>query len=182
MRIFLFLLLFLLLSGCNTVQIAKEVTKATKSIKTSVENIVKGSQEVSEVSEVSERGLDDNEKSKNIVADEIDLNIKKERKIVEEEKKQEEIVAKEQKKVVKVNFLGKTISEIKSNLGNESLLRIDGNTHTVRFDNNFCKIFLFFNNSEKKPKVQYFEIRNNLGELIQTKKQIEVCYKEFGLT
>jgi len=179
MRIFLFLLLFSVLSGCNTVQIAKEFAKATKSIKTSVENIVKDEEEVAAI---SEKVLNDKEKPKNIIADEVDLNIKNERKIVEEEKKQEEIAVKEQKKVVRVNFLGKTISEIKYNLGNESLLRVDGNTDTARFDNHFCKIFLFFNNSEKNPKVQYFEIRNNLGELIQTKKQVEICYKEFGLT
>jgi len=41
MRLFLFLSFIMLLSGCTSIEVAKEVTKATASIKTSVANIIK---------------------------------------------------------------------------------------------------------------------------------------------
>ena len=40
MRIFLLFILIILLSNCTTVEFAKEITKATKSIKTSSNNII----------------------------------------------------------------------------------------------------------------------------------------------
>ena len=38
MRIFIFLTLFFILSNCSTVEVAREVTKATKSVKESIQN------------------------------------------------------------------------------------------------------------------------------------------------
>ena len=43
MRILILFSLFILLSNCTTIEVAKEVTKVTKSIQTSVDNIVKSS-------------------------------------------------------------------------------------------------------------------------------------------
>ena len=40
MRLFLFFCFIIFLSGCTSIEVAKEVTKATASIKTSVENII----------------------------------------------------------------------------------------------------------------------------------------------
>ena len=40
MRIFFFIIIVTLLSGCTTIEVAKEVTKASKSIKKSVDNMI----------------------------------------------------------------------------------------------------------------------------------------------
>ena len=41
MRLFLFFSFIIILPGCTGIEVAKEVTKATASIKTSVANIIK---------------------------------------------------------------------------------------------------------------------------------------------
>lgn len=61
MRIFLFFTFILFLSSCTTVEVAKEVTKATKSIKVSVDNIFKSMEEDKKVVEIEKT------KSKQIV-------------------------------------------------------------------------------------------------------------------
>ena len=66
-------------------------------------------------------------------------------------------------------------------IGNPKLIRIDGNSLTERFDNNFCQLFLFSNIKTKNSKIEYFEIRNKEGKLIINKKKIEKCYKNFKL-
>ena len=45
MRIFFFLTFIMVQYGCASVEVAKEVTKASKSIKTTVENITKKNNE-----------------------------------------------------------------------------------------------------------------------------------------
>ena len=57
----------------------------------------------------------------------------------------------------------------------------DGNTKLARFDTSNCRIFVFFNLSENKQRVEHFEIRDQQGELIKTKEKIQHCYKNFGL-
>ena len=49
MRIFLFFVIIMFLCGCSTVEVAKEVTKATKSIKTSVDKIINSFEEEKEI-------------------------------------------------------------------------------------------------------------------------------------
>ena len=61
MRILFFFILIITLSGCATVEVAKEVTKATKSIKTSVDNIVSLIEKDKEIVEIEK------EKEKKIV-------------------------------------------------------------------------------------------------------------------
>ena len=41
MRLFLFFSFIILLPGCTSIEVAKEVTKATASIKTSITNVIK---------------------------------------------------------------------------------------------------------------------------------------------
>ena len=168
MRILILFSLFILLSNCTTIEVAKEVTKVTKSIQTSVDNIVKSSSNNSQEEVIEEETND-----KQIIDQEI-ANLEKEKK----EKKE---IIKEQKKETKINFLGKTSNEIKLMIGEPTLLRIDGNSRTVRFDNNFCQLFLFSNAEIKNARVEYFEIRNKVGNLIINKEKIEKCYKNFKL-
>jgi len=168
MRILLLFSIIALLSNCTSVEIAKELTKATKSIKTSIDNIVKSSADTNQEEIIEEKNVD-----KKIIDQEI-ANLEK-------EKKEKEKIIKEQKKKTKINFLGKNFNEIKLMVGEPILLRTDGNSKTVRFDNNFCQLFLFSNAKTKNFRVEYFEIRNKEGKLIINQKKIEKCYKNFKL-
>ena len=168
MRILLLFSIIALLSNCTSVEIAKELTKATKSIKTSIDNIVKSSADTNQEEIIEEKNVD-----KKIIDQEI-ANLEK-------EKKEKEKIIKEQKKKTKINFLGKNFNEIKLMVGEPILLRTDGNSKTARFDNNFCQLFLFSNAKMKNFRVEYFEIRNKEGKLIINQKKIEKCYKNFKL-
>jgi len=168
MRILLLFSIIALLSNCTSVEIAKELTKATKSIKTSINNIVKSSADTNQEEIIEEKNVD-----KKIIDQEI-ANLEK-------EKKEKEKIIKEQKKKTKINFLGKNFNEIKLMVGEPILLRTDGNSKTARFDNNFCQLFLFSNAKTKNFRVEYFEIRNKEGKLIINQKKIEKCYKNFKL-
>ena len=162
MRILLLFSLIMILPNCATVEVAKEVTKASKSIKTSVSNMIKGSDIIQSEGEGKK---------------EIDQEIES----LEKEKRAKEIIIKEQKKKTKINFLGKDSDEIQLILGDPLLLRIDGNSRTLRFDNDFCQLFLFSNLKSKGGVIDYFEIRNRQGKLIINKEKIEKCYKNFNL-
>ena len=168
MRILLLFLLITFLTNCTTVEIAKEVTKATKSIKTTVDNIIK----------------DSDNKNQEVVSSEISINkqtIDMDKENLKNEKKEKEKIIKEQKQEAKINFLEKTYSEIKLKIGKPQLIRIDGNSQTIRYDNNFCQLFLFSNAKTKNAKIKYYEIRNKEGNLIINKEKIKQCYKNFNL-
>ena len=162
MRIFLLSIFMLIQLSCTTVEVAKEVTKATKSIKTSVDKIINTKETNDEIT--------------NLKND----SIKQEKEILAIEKKKEKKLVKEQKKIIEINFLDKTLNEIKKNFGEPQLLRIDGNVQTVRFDTNKCRLFLFFNLNVNFSRVLHFEIRDNKGNLINTKAKIQECYKDLN--
>ena len=169
MRILCILIFNFLLLGCNTVQVAKEVSKVSSSIKTSYEKILEKNSKTDKIDNVIEQ------------KEEEIKTIEKEKEILEKEKIKEKKIVKEQKKNVDINFLGKKLNEIQLSLGKPYLNRIDGNTQMVRFDNSFCKIFIFFNSSIDNAKAKHFEVRNKMGGLINKKNQIEKCYKGFKL-
>jgi hypothetical protein len=168
MRILLFFSLIIFLSNCASVEIAKEVTKATRSIKTSVTNIIKNSSN-DNIEELAKNKKDD----KKIINYEI-ANLEK-------EKKEKEKIIIEQKNKTVLNFLDKNSDEVRLMIGNYTLMRIDGNTRTTRFDNNYCQLFLFSNAESKNAEVKYFEIRNKKGNLIVESEKIKNCYKNFKL-
>ena len=174
MRILLLFSIIALLSNCTSVEIAKELTKATKSIKTSFDNIIKSSGDTNQKEIIEEKNVDQEVIDQEVIDQEI-ANLEK-------EKKEKEKIIKEQKKKTKINFLGKNFNEIKLMVGEPILLRIDGNSKTARFDNNFCQLFLFSLTKLKNARVDYFEIRNKEGNLIINKKNIDKCYKSFKLT
>ena len=170
MRILLFLTFIYFLSGCTTIEIAKEVNKASQSIKTSVQKITKADKKILEVS-------NEDEPDSAIIK-----TIEKEKEIIETEKKKERKLVKEQKKLVTINFIGKTLDELSLLLGDPQLIRLDANVTTARFDSNKCRLFLYFNNDINTPRVEHFEIRDDKGNLINIKKKIHECYKDFKLT
>ena len=153
----LLILLIIILSGCTSVKVAKVVTKTTNSVKTSIEKIT-------------------DKKSK--IKEKDDLTQEKEEIVIEQKK--EKAVAVKQKRNIAIKFLGKTLPELIKEFGEPALIRLDGTTKTARFDTSSCRLFVFFNLKIKKSGVDYYEIRNTKGNLVDRKKNIEKCFKEIS--
>ena len=153
----LLILLIIILSGCTSVKIAKVVTKTTNSVKTSIEKIT-------------------DKKSK--IKEKDNLTQEKEEIVIEQKK--EKAVAVKQKRNIAIKFLGKTLPELIKEFGEPALIRLDGTTKTARFDTSSCRLFVFFNLKIKKSGVDYYEIRNAKGNLVDRKKNIEKCFKEIS--
>jgi len=166
MRIFLFFLLSLLVWGCSTVEITKEVIK----VKNTVTNKVKesASQKEEETESVVEEIVEEKE-------------IEKEIETIEEKQELEKNIIENQQKLADINFIGKSENIIFELLAEAQLSRIDGSVYTLRYDSNNCRLFLFFNQETNIKRVEYFELRNNKAELLNSKDSLEGCYKEFGL-
>ena len=153
----LLILLIIILSGCTSVKVAKVVTKTTNSVKTSIEKIT-------------------DKKSK--IKEKDNLTQEKEEIVIEQKK--EKAVAVKQKRNIAIKFLGKTLPELIKEFGEPALIRLDGTTKTARFDTSSCRLFFFFNLKIKKSGVDYYEIRNAKGNLVDRKKNIEKCFKEIS--
>ena len=177
MRIFFFFTFILILNGCTTIEVAKGVSKVSSSIETSVKKISGKEEKKEEIKEKEEESINEN-----ISLEEKVSAAKKEKEIVEVEKTRQKKVVKKQKEVIKINFVGKTINEIYMRLGDPNLFRLDGNTQTMRFDSDTCRLFLFFNSTIPMPQVNYFEMRDEKGNLIKENVNIENCYKKFDLS
>ncbi len=159
MRLLTYLLLLTFISGCTTIEVTKEVVK--------VGNVVKD--KVEEKFEEKEKDTSENN------------TIVEEQKIITEEKEEEKTIVKTQQKLAQINFIGKKINEIKSQMGEPELSRSDGAVKTIRYDSKSCRLFLFFNLKKNIKKVEHFEFRDYLGELLNTKQSLETCYIEYNL-
>ena len=166
----------LILSGCTTVEIAKEVTKATSSIKTSFMKI-SSNEEESEEQTSNEEELEEQTSNEEESEERISMEIQE---ITIEKKKEEEIILK-QNKIATISFIGKTLDELTKQLGEPKLLREDGKSTTARYDTQSCRIFIFFNTSIKNPRAEYYELRNVSGELVERQIDIEKCFSEIKL-
>ena len=154
-------LLILFLYSCSTVEVAKELTKVTSSVKTSIKKIA-----------TDKEGAEDS--IQEIKKEEL---IKEKQKIITEKKKTKEVIVK-QSQITKIEIIGKKIDQLKIEFGEPNFTRVDGNTTTIRFDTESCRLFVFFNSAINKSKSQYFEIRNKNGNLIENKNDIEKCLIE----
>ncbi len=159
MRLLTYLPLLILLTGCTTIEMTKEVVK--------VGNVVKG-----KVKEQFE------EQNIEIVEDKT---IVEEQQIITEEKEEEKTIVKTQQKLAKINFIGKKIDEIKVQMGDPKLSRSDGVVQIFRYDSVSCRLFLFFNITTNTKRVEHFEFRDDMGELLNTKQSLENCYREYKL-
>ena len=159
MRLLTYLVLLTFLAGCTTIEVTKEVVK--------VGNVVK---------EKVEEKFEDDEKE--IVEDKT---IIEEQQIVTEEKEEEKTIVKTQQKMAQINFIGKKINEIKTEMGDPQLSRSDGSVQTLRYDSTSCRLFLFFNLNTNTKRVEHFEFRDYLGELLNSKQSLETCYREYKL-
>ncbi len=155
MRLLTYFIILTFLVSCTTIEVTKEVVK--------VGNVVKEKLEKEELEIVE------------------DKTIVEEQKIIIEEKKEEEIIVKTQQKLAKINFIGKKINEIQSQMGEPKLSRSDGSVQTLRYDSESCRLFLFFNLNANIKRVEHFEFRDYLGELLNTKQSLEKCYREYKL-
>ena len=166
MRIFLFLTLSLLVWGCSTVEVTKEVIKVTNTVTDKVKDSVLQKKEGTE--SVVEEIVEEKE-------------IEEEIEIIEEKQELEKNIIENQQQVADINFIGKSEYIIFELLGEAQLSRIDGSVYTLRYDGDNCRLFLFFNQEANIKRVEYFELRNNKAELLNSKDSLESCYKEFGL-
>ncbi len=166
MRIFLFITLSLLVWGCSTVEVTKEVIKVTNTVTDKVKGSV----------------LQKEEDTESIVEEIVEeKEIEEEIEIIEEKQELEKNIIENQQKVTDINFIGKSENIIFELLGEAQLSRIDGSVYTLRYDGDNCRLFLFFNQETNIKRVEYFELRNNKAELLNSKDSLESCYKEFGL-
>ena len=159
MRLFIYLVILFFLSSCTTIEVTKEVVKVGNVVKEKVE----GQFQKEEV-EVIE-----------------DNTIVKEQQIISEEKEEEKTIVKTQQKLAQINFIGKKINDIESQMGTAELTRSDGIVYTMRYDSSSCRLFLFFRLNSNTKRVEHFEFRDSFGDLLDTKKSLEVCYKEYSL-
>ena len=166
MRIFLFLSLSLLVLGCSTVEVTKEVIKVTNTVTEKVKD-----------------AIPNNENEENAIIEEIieENAIEEEIEIIEEKQEEEKSIVESQQKSAEINFIGKTEDNILNVMGATKLSRIDGSVYTLRYDSINCRLFLFFNKDASIKRVEYFELRNNRAELLSSEKSIEQCYKELKL-
>ena len=163
MRIFLFLTLLLLVSNCSTVKVTKEIIKVKNTVTNQLKNTVTKKDEVN--------------LEKIINSKEIEEEIE----TIKEKKKEEKNIVESQQKIAEINLIGKTQLIITDLLGQAQLNRVDGTVYTLRYDSKNCKLFLFFNQETKNKRVEYFELRNTKGELLNSKGSLEKCYREFKL-
>ena len=159
MRLFIYLVVLVFLTSCTTIEVTKEVVKVGNVVKEKVEE-----QFQKEEIEVVE-----------------DKTILEEQQIISEEKEEEETIVKTQQKLAQINFIGKKINEIENQMGTAELARFDGIVHTMRYDSESCRLFLFFNLNSNIKRVEHFEFRDSFGELLDTKQSLEACYKEYNL-
>ena len=159
MRLFFYLVILFFLSSCTTIEVTKEVVKVGNVVKEKVE----GQFQKEEVEVVE------------------DNTIVKEQQIISEEKEEEKTIVKTQQKLAQINFIGKKINEIESQMGTAELTRSDGIVYTMRYDSKSCRLFLFFGLNSNSKRVEHFEFRDSFGDLLDTKKSLEVCYKEYSL-
>ena len=160
-------LLIITQNGCTTVEIVKEVSKAGDSIKTTIQKVTKNQNDLEKTEDII--------KTEDAIEEEGIIEEKEE--IIVAKKKDEALVNK-QKEIAAIKIEGKTLNQLTQNFGKFDFTREDGNTKTVRYNASTCRVFVYFNLRVKKPKAEYYEIRNIKGELIDKKEKINKCFKE----
>ena len=94
MKLLFYLLTLLFLSSCTTIEVTKEVVKVGNVVKEKVEEQL--------------------EKDKEIIEEKT---IVEEQQIITEEKEEEKTIVLTQQKLSQINFIGKTINEVKDQIG-----------------------------------------------------------------
>ena len=169
MRIFLFLLLSLSIWSCTTVEVTKEVIKVTNTITDQVKE------------RIPKKEIEEEDSLDEILEELEEKEIEEQIEIIEETQEEEKNIVASQQKLAEINFIGKTENQIQNLLGEPQLSRIDGTVYTMRYNSNNCRLFLFFNQNIGNKRVEYFELRNAMADLLNSKQSLEQCYREFNL-
>ena len=103
----------------------------------------------------------------------LDLSLKN-----KEEKKRGVKTVLFQKKSAKIDLIGKNKEELVAIFGEPSLVRKDRVIYLIRFDKKNCIAYTFLDDSQKKPRVAYFELRDRDGNLVESKKTIQECIQK----
>ena len=169
MRIFLFLLLSLSIWSCTTVEVTKEVIKVTDTITDQVKE------------RIPKKEIEEEDSLDEILEELEEKEIEEQIEIIEETQEEEKNIVASQQKLAEINFIGKTENQILKLLGEPKLSRIDGAVHTTRYNSDNCRLFFFFNQNIENKRVEYFELRNDRADLLNSKQSLEQCYREFNL-
>jgi len=179
--IFFFLILTIfIITGCASVEVVKEATKATKVIENSFKKLFEPSDE----KEPKEDRVEKESEEKQEILKEDDIIKQKilveKQEISKEQKKMGAIIIK-QKEIATIDLSRKTLKDLTQLIGRPSLIREDRKTKTARFDSKNCRLFVFMDSTLNEPLVEYYELRNELGELIDHEKNIQLCFKKIKI-
>ena len=131
----------IIFNGCTSIEVAKELTKLSKSTATSIKNITKPKEE--EIKEVPSIIIETEQEN-------TEQQISIEKKEIIQEKIRTRKVVKKQQKIAQLNLLGKTLNDLNKIFGKPQLHRKDQSTIIIRYDSNSCRIFLFMNCATNK--------------------------------
>ena len=169
-----------IITGCASVEVAKEATKASKVIENSFKNLFKPPDEKDSKVDKVETVLE--EKQEILKEDEIIKQkiLVEKQEILKEQKKMSSVIIK-QKEIAAIDLSRKTLKELIRLIGHPNLIREDRKTSTARFDSKNCRLFVFMDSTLKEPLVEYYELRNSLGELIDHEKNIRSCFRKIKI-
>ena len=179
MRLFLLMLYFLLLESCTAIDTTKEIIKAGDSVKNTVSKMIENKKDDKKI--IEKKNIEAEIEIESQIKVEIETEIEAEKEIITTEQKEQKNIVETQQKTSEINFLGSSLNEIKEILGEFKLAREDDNTYLLRYDSKNCRLFLFSNLQDINKQVEYFELRNLNGILLESRQSIEQCYKEFNL-
>ena len=134
------------------------------------------------IKKITSSQVDDEKTENNIKEKEEIIVVKKKEEEIVVAKKKEMALLNRQKEISAINIQGKTLNQLIQDFGKPDLIREDGNTKAVRFNTSSCRLFIYFDLELKKPKAEYYEIRNTKGELIDKKEKINKCFEEIQKT
>ena len=100
----LYILLIIIINGCATVEVAKEVTKVTNKVRTTIQKITSDQDDVEKTeNHIKEDDVEYIEATENFI---------KEKKEIVVERKKQDIVIRKQKEIIVVNIQGKTLNQL----------------------------------------------------------------------
>ena len=74
-----------------------------------------------------------------------------------------------------IKLIGKNEEKLFAMLGRPQLIRKDGNIISMRFDEENCLAYTFFDKNSDIKKVEYFEIRTKEGLLLKNDSDVSRC-------
>ena len=78
-----------------------------------------------------------------------------------------------------IKLVGKDEEKLFSMLGKPGLIRENGNIISMRFDEENCLAYTYFDKNSDIKKVEYFEIRTKEGVLLKNESDVSRCLNEF---